>query len=140
MNNDPHNINAKLIVAQFLFKKEKYEEAIAECNSVLKIELYNTDALVLSGMSYGNLEMHKLAEKIFRTVLNIQPDHYDAGLYLLISLNEQGKWSDYYIEHYDKYAKQLLSIWKLEAMMNRELVINKTKLLEKIKKDYKEFK
>ncbi len=60
-------------------KKGRYEEAINDCNQLMKIDDRNAGAFYIRGCSYEKLGQLEQSIEDFTTVLEIDPNHINAA-------------------------------------------------------------
>lgn len=81
---DPKDVKAHLKICKVLLFSEKYEEAVAEANLVMRTDPYNPEPYFLKGMIYKLRKDTAHAIGNFESAVQVSPDYKDAIIQLAL--------------------------------------------------------
>jgi tetratricopeptide (TPR) repeat protein len=79
---NPNDVKAHLKIAKLFLYIKEYPKAFASLNTVLRNDVYNSEAYFLKGLCYKDLKDTFKAESSFQTAAQMSPDAPDAYMQL----------------------------------------------------------
>lgn len=130
---EPENIEANLKLSELYMYIKVYPKAIDYANTVLRINKNNQKAYFIKGFVYKESGDTSRAISSFTTVVELDPENYDA--YIQLGILHAAKGNDLAIQYYSNALRIRPS--SEEALYNRGLYYQESGLLEKAEEDYK---
>ncbi len=130
---DPKNLEANLKLSELYMYLKAYPNAISYANDALRIDDKKTKAYFIKGFVYKESGDTARALSSFTTVVELDPEYYDA--YIQLGLIYGAKGNDLAIQYYTNALRVRPS--SEEALYNRGLYYQEIGQLDKAEGDYK---
>jgi len=129
---DPENIEANLKLSELYMYIKSYSKAIDYANAALRINKNDQKAYFIKGFVYKESGDTSRAISSFTTVVELDPDYYDA--YIQLGILHAAKGNDLAIQYYSNALR--VRPFSEEALYNRGLYYQENGLLDKAEEDY----
>ncbi|MBP6623626.1 MAG: tetratricopeptide repeat protein [Chitinophagaceae bacterium] len=100
---DPEDKVAHLKLAKLFLFTAEYPKAFTEINTVLRSDVYNTEAYFLKGMCYKNMKDTNKAISSFQTSVQADPKNVDS--YMQLAILHEAKKDPLALEYYENAYK-----------------------------------
>ncbi|HRI33356.1 MAG TPA: tetratricopeptide repeat protein, partial [Saprospiraceae bacterium] len=115
---NPQFIGLRNNLADLYLQLDSLEEAKVIIDSTLRLDSSNLGTLMLNGQYWYKLGRFESAQKMFQAVLKLKPDYQTAGLFNVLTLKTERKYSELM-----KFLKQMLEMDSTNLSFNFELAV-----------------
>jgi tetratricopeptide (TPR) repeat protein len=129
---EPKNKDAHMKLAELYLYIKAYPQCLAEANEALMIDKYIAKAYFIKGFAYKETGDTSKALSSFQTVVEIQPEYYDA--YIQLGNIQAARKNKIALQYYNNALRIQPS--STEAFYNRGLMYQNMGEIEKATEDY----
>lgn len=115
---NPQFIGLRNNLADLYLRLDSLEEAKVIIDSTLRMDSSNLGTLMLNGQYWYKLGHFESAQKMFLAVLKLKPDYQTAGLFNVLTLKSERKYSELM-----KFLKQMIEMDSTNLSFNFELAV-----------------